>query len=116
MGYSRKERETSIIWDEATKQANVYTASRWTMRRLDALCRDCPEDYRRTWTETGANGEITAARYQCSANLIAFRRRRVCSEEQRKANTESIAKARERRWIKYSVNAEISGETESGEE
>ena len=44
--YSRYEQETSILWNEEDKTANVYTASPVTMRKLDKMCERFPDDYK----------------------------------------------------------------------
>ena len=71
MGYSRQEQETSIVWDDEQKTANVYTASPVTMRKLDKLAAQFPDVYRRTWTEE-TGGKVTAARFEVNARYIRF--------------------------------------------
>ena len=71
MNYSRAEQETSIVWDEEKKVANVYTASPVTMRKLDKLCEQYPGEYRRTWVEK-AGERITAAKYEAPSKRIKF--------------------------------------------
>ena len=73
MGYSRQEQETSIVWDDEQKTANVYTASPITMRKLEKLAVQFPDVYRRTWTEE-TGGNVTAARYEMDARYIRFGR------------------------------------------
>lgn len=69
--YSRYEQESSIVWDEDTKTARIYTASPVTMRKLDRLCAECPETYQRTWAEKTGDS-ITAAKYEMPARFIRF--------------------------------------------
>lgn len=71
MNYSRAERETTIVYDEEERIAHIYTASQITIRRLDKLCAEHPEVYRRTRTET-EDQKITAARYECPSKYIRF--------------------------------------------
>jgi len=72
MTYTRAEQETSIVWDEEVKVANIYTASPISMRKLDKLCEACPDEYRQTWTETDKNGRVTAAKYEVAAKYVKF--------------------------------------------
>lgn len=73
MGYSRQEQETSIVWDDEQKTANVYTASPKSMRKLEKLAAQFPDVYRCTWTEE-TGGNVTAARYEVDARYIRFGR------------------------------------------
>ncbi len=72
MTYSRAEQETSIIWDEEEKVARVYTASPVSMRRLDRLCEEFPNEYTRIWVEQAPNGQVTAAKYTVPSMRIKF--------------------------------------------
>ena len=83
MNYSRAEMETSIVWDEEEKVANVYTASPVTMRKLDKLCEQYPGEYRRTWVEK-AGERITAAKYTVPCKRIRFAK--PISEARREAS------------------------------
>lgn len=89
MGYSRQEMETSIIWDDATKRATVYTCSPISMRKLTKLAEEFPDDYRLTWTE-GTTGNITAMRFEVDARFIRFRK--PATEAQREAAKVNAAK------------------------
>lgn len=88
MGYSRQEQETTIVWDEFEKIAHIYTASPVSMRKLDKLCAECPDEYARTWTETDGEGTISAARYMVRCKLVKFAKPRVMTEEQREVLAE----------------------------
>jgi len=72
MAYTRAEQETSIVWDEEEKVARIYTASPVSMRRLDRLCEEYPEEYRRIWEEKDKEGRVTAAKYQTGAKRVRF--------------------------------------------
>ena len=97
MNYSRAEQETSIVWDEEQKIANIYTASPVTMRKLDKLCDEFPAYYRRTWIEDDKEGRITAAKYETTCKLIRFGKPREVTNEQREAARERFAKFRAER-------------------
>lgn len=71
MGYSRQEQETSIVWDDEQKTANVYTASPITMRKLERLSAQFPGVYKLLWTEE-TGGKVTAAKYEVNARYIRF--------------------------------------------
>lgn len=81
--YTRAEMETTIVWDDEGKIAEIYTASPITMRKLDKLCVECPDTYIRTWTENNADGRITAAKYTVPCNLIKFAKPIILTKEQR---------------------------------
>lgn len=72
MAYTRMEQETSIVWDDEEKVARIYTASPVSMRKLDKLCKDYPEEYQRVWEEKDADGRVTAARYQTGCKRVKF--------------------------------------------
>ncbi len=72
MGYSRIEQETSIVWDEEAKVARIYTASPASMRKLDRLCADYPDEYKKVWEEKDQDGRVTAARYQTGCKRVRF--------------------------------------------
>ena len=97
MNYSRAEQETSIVWDEEQKVARIYTASPVSIRKLDKLCEQCPNEYARTWTETDDSGRTTAAKYKVTCKLIRFGKPREVSDEQREAAKERFARIRAER-------------------
>lgn len=72
MMYSRAEQETSIVWDEEEKVARIYTASPVSMRKLDKLCEEFPNEYTRIWVEQGTKGQVTAAKYTVPSMRIKF--------------------------------------------
>ncbi len=45
MKLSPAERETIILFSDADDTASVYTYDRRLIKKLDALCRKCPEEY-----------------------------------------------------------------------
>ena len=72
MAYSRMEQETSIVWDEEEKVARIYTASPVSMRKLDRLCEQYPEEYLKVWEEKDADGRVTAAKYRTGCKRVKF--------------------------------------------
>ena len=44
MKLSPAERETIILFSDADDTASVYTYDRRLIKKLDALCRKCPEE------------------------------------------------------------------------
>ena len=72
MAYSRVEQETTIVWNDEEKVAHIYTASPVSMRKLNRLCADYPEEYRKVWEERDADGRVTAAKYQTGCKRVKF--------------------------------------------
>ena len=94
MSYSRAEQETSIVWDEESKVAKIYTASPVSMRKLDRLCEQCPNEYRKLWQEEDKQGRITAAKYEVSCKLVRFGKPKAIRDEQREAARERFSRYR----------------------
>lgn len=75
MGYSYNadERETNINFSDANDEATIYTASGPMLTKLERLCREFPQVYKRTATETAENGRLIAGRYSiANKRLIRF--------------------------------------------
>lgn len=89
MRYARMEQETSIVWDEEEKVAHIYTASPVSMRRLDRLCEEYPDEYKRVWVE-GTEGQVTAAKYETPSKRIMFSR--PATEVQNAARRRNLSK------------------------
>ena len=89
MAYTRLEQETTIRWDEEEKLARIYTASPISIRKLDKLCQDHPDEYICTWSEKNSDGRTTAAKYEVYKGFVRFSKPRTMTEEQRE-----IAKVR----------------------
>ena len=85
--YTLAERETTIVWDDEERVAKVYTASPISMRKLDKLCAECPDTYKRTWVEQDGD-KVTAARYEVASCYIRFAKP---ASEARKANGRRVA-------------------------
>ena len=88
MAYTRMEQETSIVWDEEEKVARIYTASPVSMRKLDRLCAEYPEEYLKVWEEKDRDGRVTAAKYQTGCKYIRFGKP---ASEARKAHGRVVA-------------------------
>ena len=91
MAYTRQEQETSIVWDEESKKAKIYTASPVTMRKLDRLCEQYPNEYKQTMAEADG-GKITAAKYEVPKGFIRFGKPKAMTDEQRKQVGERFAR------------------------
>ena len=82
MNYTAAERETSIVWDDETKIAHIYTSQYPTINKLDKLCAAYPDTHKRVWTES--DGErVTAAKYEVYKGFIRFAKPR--SEAQKES-------------------------------
>lgn len=90
MTYSRSEQETSIVWDEEEKVAHIYTASPVSMRRLDRLCEEFPNEYKRIWVEGTEGQVVTAAKYETPSKRIMFSR--PATEVQNAARRRNLSK------------------------
>ena len=77
MGLTKWEKETIINYNQESGEAEVYTRDENVMRRLENLCRDYPDYYKKT-KETSTDKE-----YRCPKNLIAFRKPVIMTDEQR---------------------------------
>lgn len=88
MGISNYEKETIIIFNEEEQEARIETFKPTFKKKLDKLCLDYPELYKRIKEGVdGGNVYLVPKRY------IRVGSPRTVSEEQRKAMTER-AKAR----------------------
>jgi len=84
--FSKAEQETHISWDAESKTASIYSAHPATIRKLDTLCRDYPEEYRCVW----ADSKYTAKKYETGAKYISFRK--PASRKQKEAALKNLAK------------------------
>ena len=57
MKLSPAERETIILFSDADDTASVYTYDRRLIKKLDALCRKCPEDVYEEKTRSSAGAK-----------------------------------------------------------
>ena len=97
MAYSRCEQETSIVWDEGTKTAIIYTASPVSMRKLDRLCERFPHEYHRIWQELDGSDRVTAAKYITNCRYVRFGK--PASEARKEAGRRIAAMMAERQNI-----------------
>ena len=94
MGLTREEQETIINFDNASKEASVYTANPHLIRKLDEFCKNYPE----FWKETDVvkkDGEVVSKTYECPKRMVTLRSRNpVMSEKQRQASAERLREYR----------------------
>lgn len=89
---TRAEQETTITWDEEEKIARIYTASPVTMRKLDKLVEEFPDDYQLTQTFINP----AAKRYTVPARYIRFGK--PASEARREANRRNGERTQQNRF------------------
>ena len=92
MSYTAQERETVINFNDEENCAYIFTAQRYIITKLDKLCISNPEAY------TLLKETPDSKTYKCTnRKLISFRTptTRTMSDEQKKAASERLAKARE---------------------
>lgn len=80
---TRYEQETQIYFNEEDQDAEVYTASPVTYRRLMKLCQERPDDYQLTKTDRMDGEEVSWTFHLSSKKLIQFFKRRELSAEDR---------------------------------
>lgn len=74
MGYFQEacEREVIINFDDASDMANLYTANKVWIRKMDKLVAEHPESFKFRRQET-YKGEVIANRYWVCTKRIYFR-------------------------------------------
>lgn len=77
---TRSEQETVIVWDAEFRTATIDTADPVTIRKLDKLVAEYPEEYRLVLEDT----LYGAKRYEVPARYIRFGK--PASEAQREAS------------------------------
>lgn len=85
--FTKAEQETQIWWDAVDKTAHIYTAHPATMRKLDKLVEEYPEEYRCVW----ADDKYPAKKYEVDSKYISFRK--PASAKQREAALKNIGRA-----------------------
>ena len=100
MALTNIERETIINFNAAEDTAEVYTADPVYIRKLDKLCEQFPETYKRMAGLSNMQCKESAT-YSMPKRLVKFRSpiTREISEEQREALAERLRKAREAKNI-----------------
>lgn len=105
MGYTLNgyERETIITYNEAEKDAVIYTASPVIMRKLEKLEARNPELFREEVHERQFyQGELVSKRWKFPKDLLTIRSGYVrMTEEQRARNAERLEAAR---MAKFAAN------------
>ena len=77
MKLSKYEQETIILYNAGEKNAEVYTADKSVMKRLDSLCVEYPDIYK------VKKSDSTSKTYSVPKSYISYRKPRKLSSEQR---------------------------------
>ena len=80
---TRYEQETQIYFNEEEQDAEVYTASPVTYRKLMKLCQERPDDYQLMKTDRMDGEEVSWTFHLSSKKLIKFFKKREMSDEDR---------------------------------
>ena len=80
---TRYEQETQIYFNEEEQDAEVYTASPVTYRKLMKLCQERPDDYQLTKADRMNGEEVSWTFHLSSKKLIKFFKKREMSDEDR---------------------------------
>lgn len=80
---TRYEQETQIYFNEEEQDAEVYTASPVTYRKLMKLCQERPDDYQLTKTDRMDGEEVSWTFHLSSKKLVKFFKKREMSDEDR---------------------------------
>ena len=75
MKLSPAERETIILFSDADETASVYTYDRRLIKKLDALCRKCPEDVYEEKTRSSAGAKSYIVPKSCVSVQAGAQRR-----------------------------------------
>ena len=97
MGLTNYERETSIWYNKAEDNAICHSCDKSLMNQLDTYCTEYPEDFKFK-RDIKSEGEVVGKEYIFDQKYITIRRpsnRKPMSEEQRKAASDRLKKARE---------------------
>ncbi|MEK4501186.1 hypothetical protein [Bacillus sp. FSL R12-0069] len=86
MAYSREEQETTLVFDNSTKEWMVYSTVPKHIRKLSNLCE--------LQTLEEENGQIIAVKGVLQEKQVSMKQIRVMSEEQRQQTAERLAKSR----------------------
>ena len=86
MKYTNEEKETIITYNNADKEAQVYTCNAALIRRMDKLCADHPASCRQVEIDE------CSRTYFIPKKLITIRQPRVLSEEQKQAIRDRFSK------------------------
>ena len=88
------EKETHITWNAEDKTARISTCDPASIRKLDKLVKECPEEYSLVSEQDWLGNR--SCTYKVSAKLISFRKpnTRVVSEENRRLAAERMRNMR----------------------
>lgn len=92
-----EEQETVIRFDRNSDKATVYTSDYTEMTKLHKLMKNSDSEWTLVRTDT-QDGDVVGETYECPKKLISLRSKsttRTMTEEQRKAASERLRKARE---------------------
>lgn len=86
------EKETIINFNQKEDSASVYTRDPTIMRKLDALCKSFPEQYKLT-------GESKIDKtYEMPKALVSFNKPRTLTKEHRNRIRERMQEINKERW------------------
>jgi len=88
MAYPREEQETTLVFDNSTKEWMVYSTVPKHIRKLSNLCE--------LQTLEEEDGQPIAIKGVLDEKQVSMKKIRVLSDEQRKLAAERLAKAREK--------------------
>lgn len=84
MGLTAIEQETVITFNSAEPQAIIYTCQKHIKNKLDKLCVERPEDYKRIKQD-----EVSST-YLMNKECLKFGKKRILTDEQRKSIAEKL--------------------------
>lgn len=88
MAYPREEQETTLVFDNSTKEWMVYSTVPKHIRKLSNLCE--------LQTLEEEDGQPIAVKGVLDEKQVSMKKVRVLSDEQRKLAAERLAKVREK--------------------
>jgi len=99
MSLEKSERYTMIGIDEDSTKAQIISFIRADLNRLDKLCKQYPKSYQHV-SDQFDEGELVGKEFICDKRLVSFRapkNTKEMSEEEKKAITDRLQKARKPR-------------------
>ena len=95
----RDEQELTLTVIRSEKVCDVYASDRTFMSRLDALCVQFPDVYKKTWVDGSimGDGKPMGAKYQFPRDYLRFGK--PPTEAQKAASREKAAKMNAKRGI-----------------
>ncbi|MGG0219203.1 hypothetical protein ABEZ32_24075 [Bacillus mycoides] len=86
MAYSREEQETTLVFDNSTKEWMIYSTIPKHIRKLSNLCE--------LQTLEEEDGQLIAVKGVLQEKQVSMKQIRVMSDEQRQQAAERLAKVR----------------------